>query len=324
LFALVPMVADFLRNKRPEAVQQTGNRLADRAYALIVENGYRKYDRFLALDALWFTVAPALPLFLAGPNERLQTVCGALERFFDFTGRWDEWISLEQQAERKAIIVGDQVQAGWRAYYAGWIHSLRGQADAVLTCVERAMANFQTGKAGTRERAAGIRLRGVGHQLKKDYAAAISDYREVLELHRTLSDESLDVSIILNSLACAEQLSGDHATAERDYRESLRVARAFGHAEGEAIAMSNLACLALNRKDWPSAETMAREALTLSENLGRQELIAGNCHSLAEALVRQGHLAEVLPYARRAVAIFTRIGSPELKTARAILAKCEV
>ena len=39
-FALVPMVADFLRRKRPEVVAETGNRLEQRAYALIVENGY--------------------------------------------------------------------------------------------------------------------------------------------------------------------------------------------------------------------------------------------------------------------------------------------
>jgi len=34
-FALVPMVADFLRKARPEVVQETGHRLEKRAYALI-------------------------------------------------------------------------------------------------------------------------------------------------------------------------------------------------------------------------------------------------------------------------------------------------
>ena len=41
-FALVPMVADFLRRKRPEVVAETGDRLEQRAYALIVENGYEQ------------------------------------------------------------------------------------------------------------------------------------------------------------------------------------------------------------------------------------------------------------------------------------------
>ena len=159
-FALVPMVADFLRRKRPEVVAETGNRLEERAYALIVENGYEKHDRFPVLDAAWPTVAPALPLFLAGPNDRLQTVCDALSYFLDFTGRWDEWLSLNQQAEAKAVAAGDHDKAGWRAYQAGWVHYLREQADAVLACADRAAAHWQTAQAGARERAFAIRLRG--------------------------------------------------------------------------------------------------------------------------------------------------------------------
>ena len=121
-FALVPMVADFLRRKRPEVIAETGSRLEERAYALIVENGYQQHDRFPVLDANWPTVAAALPLFLAGPNPRLQTVCVALVDFLDFTGRWDEWLSLEQHAEAKSLAAGDHAKAGWRAHRAGWVH----------------------------------------------------------------------------------------------------------------------------------------------------------------------------------------------------------
>ena len=184
-----------------------------------------------------------------------------------------------QQAEAKAVAAGDHDNAGWRAYQAGWVHCLRQQADAVLACADRAAAHWQTAQAGARERATAIRLRGIGHQLKKDYPAAIAAYREALDLYRSLSAESVDVAIALNDLASAEQLSGDLAAAERDYREALRVARAVGNAEGVATYTGNLAALALDRKDWPGAETLAREALPLSEKLGRQELIASNCRA---------------------------------------------
>ena len=49
------MVADFLRRQKPEVVAETGDRLEKRAYALVVENGYEKYDRFPVLDAAWPT-----------------------------------------------------------------------------------------------------------------------------------------------------------------------------------------------------------------------------------------------------------------------------
>lgn len=322
-FTLVPMVADFLRKKKPEVVAETGDRLEKRAYALIIENGFQKYDRFPALEAAWPGIAPALTLFLAGDHARLQTVCDALMDFLDFQGRWDELLALSEKAEARAVAAADHNNAGWRAYHAGWIHRLRQQADAVLTCADHAAAHWDRAKAGARERAAAISLRGLGHRLKKEYPAAIAAYRESLELWRSLAAESVDVASGLNDLAGAEQLSSDLAAAEEHYREALRIARAAGYAEGVATYTGNLAALALEREDWPAAETVAREALPLSEAVHRQELIASNNHRLAEALVRQGKAAEALPHARRAVDLFTRLGSPDLAYAQATLTECE-
>lgn len=322
-FALVPMVADFLRRKRPEVVAETGNRLEQRAYAIVVENGYQKHDRFPVLDAAWPTVAPALPLFISGPNPRLQTVCDALGQFLNFTGRWDERLLLFQQAEAKAVTANDHDSAGWRAYQAGWVYNLRQEVDAMLVCANRAEAHWKIGQAGAREHSMAIRLRGIGHELKKEYTAAIAAYRESLDLRRTLLAESADVAIVLNNLAGVEQLSGDLDAAERDYREALRVDRAVDFAEGLASHTGNLAGLALVREDWAQAEALAREALLLSEKVGRQELIAMSCYLLAKALMQQGKTEQALAYAQRAMEIFTRLGSPHLQAAREILHECE-
>lgn len=322
-YALMPMVAHFLRKHRPEVVSETGDRLEQRTYALIVANGYQQYNRFPILDAAWPTVAPALPLFLAGPNSRLQTICSALFQFFNFTGRYDESLALNQQAELTAATAKDFYSAGYRAYEAGWIQYLREQADAVLTFADRATAHWQAAKAGPRDLAIAIQLRGFGHRLKADYPAAITAFKEVLNLDRSLSPESEDVAIDLNSLAGAERLSADFPSAERDYREALRVAVAVGYSEGVATYTGNLALLAVDRQDWLGAETLALEALALAEKLGRQELIAIDCDNVAEALLRQNKPAKALPYATRAVEIFTRLASPRLSYAQATLTQCE-
>lgn len=322
-FTLVPLVADFLRVKKPEVLRETGDRLEKHAFALVVENGYQKHDRFPVLAAAWPTVAAALPRFLAGDNERLQTVCSALDTFLNFTGRWDEQLALSLDAEKRAVASGNLERAGRRAYDAGWIYNLRGQSAEVLACAERVEAHWREAQAGARERAIAIRLRGLGHKLAMDYSAAIDAFRDSVELKRSLDRESADVAVGLSDLAEAERFDGQFDAAERDLREALRIARAVEHHEGIANVTGNLASLALHREDWSGAEALAREALPLSEKVGRLELIALDCHRLAKALVRQAKKEEAFPYARRAVEIFQKLNSPSLAFARQILAECE-
>jgi len=322
-FTLVALVADFLR-RRPEAIAETGNRLANHAYALIVENGYKNFDRFPILNAAWPTLAPALPLLLAGPNKRLQTVCDALDTFLDFTGRWDERVSLNEQAEAKVVSSGDLRNAGWRAYQAGWVAYLRGQADAVLAGADRAESHWVAAKVGARERAFAIRLRGLGCYLKKDYPAALAAFQEALELVGGRSAQSQVASCIINDMAVLQRKMGDYAASERDFMEAIRLASVLGDPEGTVTYSGNRAELKLDEQKWCEAESLARDALSLSEAIGRIELIAANCERIARALHRQIVSSdEALRFAQRAVALYTQLGSKDLEEARITLRECE-
>ncbi len=322
-FTLVPLVADFLRAQKPDLLRETGDRLEKHAFTLVVENGYQKHDRFPLLDAAWPTVAAALPRFLVGENERLQTVCSALPSFFEFTGRWDEWLAISRDAERRAVAARDFEKAGWRAFQTGSVHYLRRQSADVFACADRANAHWRKAQAGARERAIAITLRGLGHLLTQDCEAAVDAFREVVRILRGIKPESKDLATGLNWLANAETGTNDLDAADRDFREALRIARAVDYDEGVATFTGNLAAVALARKDWTGAESVSREALPLAEKIGRLELIGDDCCRLAEALVRQAKREEALPHARRAVEIFQKLGSPNLADAQHILAECE-
>jgi tetratricopeptide (TPR) repeat protein len=274
------------------------------------------------LDAEWDFVSAALPRLLAGDNYRLQMVCNQLHQFFNFTGRWDDALWLNEQAETHALTTDDKENAGKRAYLAGWIYYLRDQPAEVLACTARAAEHWQD--STPRNKAIAKELRGLGHRLNKDYPAAIAAYRKVVEIHRSISPEGDDIARALNDLAGAEDLNKDYPAAERDYREALRIAKINKNDEGTAIYTGNLAALALDREQWAEAESLTREALPLAEKVGRQELIASDCHRLAKALLKQNHnLDEALSMSRRAVEIFTRLRHLDLQSAQETLKEIE-
>jgi hypothetical protein len=322
--ALVPMVAEFIRHARREVMEQMGDRLADRAFQLIKNNGYGKHTLFPILEASWAGVVPAFAIFAAGENDRLQTVCDALHDFFNYTGRWEEWLVLSELAESKAVTVGDYGRAGWRAYDAGCVHDLRKEAAAVLSCANRVNAHWHRAQKGPREYATAMSLVGRGHRLSGNHSQSIAAFRASRDLHSTVSNQSNDMANATNALAAAELLAGEYVAAELDFLEALRIAQLVGHEVILASSTGNLAELALLHGQWTQAETLARQALPISTSLGHKELIAADCRRLAKALVRQGKFAEAKSYAQQAVDIFTHLGSPNLSSGMATLAECEV
>src|SRR6185436_11312965 len=163
-YFLPPLTAKFIRTRRPEAVTQTGDVLTDRAYALALQyGGSDNYEGFRTLDAEWDFISAALPRLLTGDNDGLQTVCAQLNKFLEFSGRWEDWLWLSEQAETLALAADNKEKAGWRALLAGHIYHLRNQPAEVLTCAARATEHWQCSSPDNK--AAAIRLRGLGHKL---------------------------------------------------------------------------------------------------------------------------------------------------------------
>ena len=323
-YYLPPLAAQFIKTRRPDAVNRTGDALVNRVFALALQyGGGKNYEGFRTLDAEWAFIFAALPRLLTGDNDWLQTVCRQLTFFLDFTGRWDEAIWLHEKAEAISLSADEKEHAGWRAYHAGMIFYKRKQTDQVLACAQRATEHWQ--ESTSRNKATAIRLRGLGHSLIEDYPAAITAYREALEIYRSAAPESIEVTIVLNDLAVAEKANKGYPAAERDYREALRIAKKVNYQEGIANITGNLGELALAQEQWDKAESLAREALPLSEGVGRQELIAADSHNIAKALLKQNkNLEEALTFSLRAVEISTHLcQSEELQEAQDTLAEIE-
>jgi len=321
-FFLPSLAAQFIRNRRPEAVNHIGDELADRAHALAVQyGGHANYDGFKALEIEWTSIAAALPRLLREENDRFQDICSSLFEFLNFAGLWDELLWLTQQAEEKALIVGEKRVAGWRAYQAGSVYYFRSQSSEVLACATRAKQYWQ--HAPVREKASAIHLQGLGYMLMDNYLEAINAGREALELDKSISSESEDVAADLNYLANAESQAGNYEAAELDYKESLRIAKKLGDQEMITVSTGNLADLALDRQLWSKAAVFAHKALTQAEVIARKEIIAYYSVVLGSALINQNKPKDAIPYIHRAIEIFSKIRDGNLAWAQEVLAEGE-
>ena len=210
-----------------------------------------------ALDVEWPFIDASLPSLIKDGTSRLQNICANLYQFFSFTGRWDEAIELNQQAEQKALEMGDLNNAGQRAQQAAFFYSLRNQGTEVLALASRAEAYWKN--SGRSEKSLALRMRGLGYLLEKNYRAAITVHKEALKLRRSVNPESIDVAISLDDLAEVELAQGNFSAAEQNCREALDIFKKNHYLEGVANETGNLAKLALDQEQWQQAEILARD-----------------------------------------------------------------
>jgi tetratricopeptide (TPR) repeat protein len=322
-YLLPPLAARFLRRKKPEIIAQVGGRLTEQVYTLVMEYGYSQYDNFSRLEAEWDTIEGSIPIFQMGDNDHLQNFCRAIATFLLNSGRWDERLMLSLKCEERATAEDDLHRAGWRAFDSGRVYFLRGHAHEVMQCAERAETYWSSQDFGPDEQATPFWLRGLGHQLQKNYPAAIDAFSRALEIDRVqIPGGEEDLALSLNSLGTVERLIGRFVLAENYFKEALEVSKRINERNRIAESLSGLADLALDRNDWSMAEALAREALSYSEKVGWEEQIGIDLRIIAESLAQQGMRVEGLPYAQRAVEIFTKLRSPQLEDAQAVLKEC--
>jgi len=341
-YTLPARAADFLRDKRSDIVAKSGDGMARYASTLAVNNGFDKYESFPTLDSNWPVIAAAIPLLAGRGIAELATVAEALRVYLGFSGRWVDDLLLEERTEQTAIDSGDFYRAGWSAYRMGWVYWLQRKPSDLEGCATRSESYWQRSeKAGKRERALVMRLRGLSLELQRKWAKALAAYEEALKLLPdsavTSRDVRKEIAEVLNDIGDARrELGEDQAAerhdraAERNYREAERnYKKAFviweelRDREGLVIGKEKLAWLALLGKKWLEAEQLAQEALDSA--IPRQEL-TGRLHlHLAEALVGQGRAESAESHARAAVNIFEQLGQPDyLKRARMALDRCAV
>ena len=291
-FFLPTLTATFLRRVRPDTVEQSGDRLLKSAYALVEENGDKKYQRFPKLESQWLSISTALHLIQQGDNIRLQWFCDGISTFLDFSGRQDELLSLYEIAERKAANVQAFNIAATRAYQVGCIFFVRKEVGelsaATLRCedyCEKHLEQVNLRKSpdarihmGKQEQAMMSRLRGLILELNGDYLGAREELLKAQDLHKSVG-QNRELVIVMNDLALLHIVINERFASERYLSSALEIAREFNFKEESLICLRNLARLKHDNGELGTAQFRAREGFHLAQEL--------NCDRMIEEFVNQ-------------------------------------
>ena len=319
-FYLTPITRHFIRSKRQNIVNETGEILVEAVHSLLTQYSHDATNETDKLESNYSFISASIPLLLSGENNRLQDICNILTNFLNEAGHWDDLLSLSEEAEQVALSANDKRNAGWRAYWAGWVYNLRGESVGTLACASKVVEYWKD--FGPFEKATAYRLLGRGYRWEKNYSAAITEYQKALNLYKTISPESIEVAQTLSDLASGEVLIKDFRSAKVYYHEALKIAEKNENKVVISAINGLLAELALRQEKWEDAEKLSKEALSLSEAIEANLQIGLNSLRLAKALARRDleliddqnihqiniqRIKDAIPNAKKAVEIFTKL-----------------
>ncbi len=332
---LPTLTNQFIQKKLPKEVKETEEKLARYALRTVLEFGARENRLgIINLEEKWPAISASLPYFVRHHHNDLQILCDTLDIFFKFTGRWDEWLWLNQQAELVALANEDYDNAGERAYKVGLIYSYLEKPNEILQYATRAEKHWgiiRTARIDIKGKTLVNHLRGISYKMSGNYEKAIDIITNALDSWKKTNPEGIEVAAVLNTLGEIQIKDGEMANnnekfvdAERNFTEAIRLAKINNHKEGLANYIGNLADIAIKNHDWQKVESLASDALRFAEELGLQDAIAKENLHLAIAYMNLRHGGHRgLVASRKAVEIYKRLRHKDLPGAEAILREWE-
>lgn len=327
---LPTLTNQFIQKKLPKDVKETEEKLARYALRTVLEFGARENRLgIINLEEKWPAISASLPYFVRHGHNDLQILCDTLDIFLKFTGRWDEWLWLNQQAELVALANEDYDNAGERAYKVGLIYSYLEKPNEILQYATRAEKHWgaaRTARVDVKGKTFVNHLRGISYKMSGNYEKAFEITKNALDVWKKNNPEGIEVATILNTLGEIRIKEGEmsnnnekFADAERYFTEAIKLAKINNHKEGLANYIGNLADIAIKNHEWQKVESLASDALRFAEELGLQDAIAKENLHLAIAYLNLRHGGHRgLIASRKAVEIYKRLRHKDLPAAEAI------
>jgi predicted ATPase len=215
------------------------------------------------------------------PGEAGLRLAGALARFWDVHGYWNEG-----RARLAALLEGTQERTQVRAKAlagAGMLAFRLGDHAAARAWHEECLAIYQ--ELGDRQ-GIGSCLTDLGNVAwsQGDTVSARAFHQESLAIARQLGDRR-GIAITLHTLGSMARYERDHRQARALLEESLAIWRDLGDEAGIADSLLHLGLVADEEQCFVEARSLREESLTIYRELGDKRGIA-HCLAILGAVAR--------------------------------------
>ncbi len=223
------------------------------------------------------------------------------------SGRIDEAADYFTQGLMAASRDGDAVTTGRCSNNLGVISNLRGRHAEAIGSWEIAVAAFE--QAGARQGVAECHHNlAIAYREQGDFDRALTAADKAVAAAEAAGDRTL-VALTLRGRVEIRLARGEHDLARHNLDRVREARSGLQDTLGEAEDLRVTAALVAADGELAAAERMLREVIGRAEPHGRPQLVAEATRDLAVLLQRAGRKAEAEAAARKAQAIFTRLGA---------------
>jgi predicted ATPase len=170
----------------------------------------------------------------------------------------------------------------------------------------RKVLKIPAAAAPTKGRARALFAAGVLTGEQGDFAAAIAQMNESLDIARRLQDNQA-IAVSLNGLAILTRDQGDIVLARSLFEESLTVWRELGDLKAVARSLSNLANVVKLQSDYSRASSLYGECLSIFRGLGDRTGVGWTLNHQGDVARDQGDTIAARALYEHALAVFHEV-----------------
>lgn len=260
---------------------------------------------------------------IAQKNNDLKNSAVALHQvgmIYVNKGDYDEALKQYQKSLEIRERIGDIKGVSDSFHQLGIINQYKGDYDKALKHYQKSLEIFE--KIGDIQGvSSSLHQAGSIYEDKGDYDEALKQYQKALEIAEKIGDIKRK-SISLHKVGMIYERKGDYDKALKQYQKSLEIGMKIGDIKGVSSSLHSVGMIYQEKGDYDKALKHYQKSIEIQEKIGDINGLALSMGQMGSLYLQKEEFVMALELFIQAFLIFTKIDSPNAKTARNGIDRC--